>query len=89
MKEILTKYQDEITEINGNPEWWVFDGVAAHFNYEILMAEAEEIGYKRGKRGEQRRRNDLFLEDEHGNIIFNTEGPETILDWLKTKIKWD
>lgn len=31
--------------------WWVFDEVTldAAFRYDIFMAEAEEIGYKRGK----------------------------------------
>jgi type I restriction enzyme M protein len=39
---------------------WVFAHVALDFEYSIFMAEAENIGYKRTKRGEKPRPNDLF-----------------------------
>jgi len=88
-QEIVTKYQDEIAEINANQDWWIFGEVSKHFDYEIFMAQAEEIGYKRSKRGDQKRPNELFQEDEHGNIIIDTRNPKTILDWLKLKVRWD
>lgn len=87
-QEIVAKYQDEITEINANQDWWVFGEVSKHFDYEIFMAQAQEIGYKRSKRGEQKRPNDLFQGDEHGNTIIDTENPKTILDSLRLKVRW-
>lgn len=88
-QEIITKYQDELAEINANQDWWVFGEVSKHFDYEIFMAEAEEIGYKRTKRGEQKRPNELFQEDERGNTIINIKDPKTVLDSLKLKVRWD
>lgn len=88
-KEIVAKYQDEISGINGNPDWWIFGEVSKHFDYDIFLAEAEEIGYKRTKRGELKRPNELFQEDSHGNIVINIKEPKTILDWLKLKVQWD
>jgi len=88
-QQILVKYRDEIIEAANNQDWWVFGEVTKHFNYEIFMAEAEEIGYKRTKRREQERPNELFQTDEHGNILIDTEDPNTILDWVKIKVKWD
>jgi type I restriction enzyme M protein len=88
-KEIIMKYQDEIREVNGNQNWWVFGEVSKHFDYEIFMAEAEEIGYKRTKRGEQKRPNMLFQESESGSIITDIDNPKAVLDFLKLKVKWD
>jgi len=88
-REIVAKYQDEITEINANQDWWIFGEVSKYFDYEIFMAEAEDIGYKRTTRGEQKRPNELFQEDDHGNIVIDTKNPKTILDWVKLKVKWD
>ena len=88
-KEIVDKYQDEISEINGNHNWWIFGEVSKHFDYDIFLAEAEEIGYKRTKRGELKRPNELFQEDSHGNTVIGIDEPKTILDWLKLKVKWD
>jgi type I restriction enzyme M protein len=70
-KELLEKYQEEIKDIakydNDTKDvfgyyniWWVFGEVSKHFNYSIFMAEAENIGYKRTKRGEKPMPNDLF-----------------------------
>lgn len=87
--EIITKYQDEISEINTNQEWWVFGEVSKHLNYEIFMAEADEIGYKRTKRGDQKQPNELFQENECGNIIIDIENPKAILDFLKPGVRWD
>ncbi|MCZ9960413.1 hypothetical protein OFQ54_00985 [Brachyspira hyodysenteriae] len=38
-------------------------------NYSILMAEAENIGYKRTKRGEKIMPNDLYRMNNKGEII--------------------
>jgi type I restriction enzyme M protein len=69
--EILEKYNDEIinyckidkdlTEIFGfyNTRW-VFGKVSECLDYKICMAEAENVGYKRTKRGEKTAPNDLY-----------------------------
>ena len=40
--------------------WWVFGEVAQKLNYDVFMAEADNIGYKRTKRGEKNMPNDLY-----------------------------
>jgi len=67
---LLTKYSEEIeslskydkdTEVFGfYNAWWVFGEVAQELNYDIFMAEAENVGYKRTKRGENPMPNDLY-----------------------------
>jgi type I restriction enzyme M protein len=70
-KELLEKYPEEIKEVvkydNDTKNifgyfntWWVFGEVSKHFDYPIFMAEAENVGYKRTKRGEKPMPNDLF-----------------------------
>lgn len=89
VQEIISKYNYEIAEIHRNKDWWIFGEVSKHLDYEILMAECDEIGYKRTKRGEQKRPNELFQEDDHRNIIIDIRSPKTVLDNLKLKIIWD
>ena len=70
IKELLKKYKDEIallskyereTEIFGfYNAWWVFGEVSKELDYDIFMAEAENVGYKRTKRGENKMPNDLY-----------------------------
>jgi len=85
--EILKdKYSDEIKQ--ADKEWWVFGEVAKEINYPIFMAHTEEIGYKRGVRGEEKRPNQLFQQDEEGNIIIDITNPKTILDYLRKQVKW-
>jgi type I restriction enzyme M protein len=69
-KELLTKYTDEINSISIYDKetqifgfynsWWVFGEVAKELDYDIFMAEAENVGYKRTKRGENPMPNDLY-----------------------------
>jgi type I restriction enzyme M protein len=70
-KKICSRYQDEIKELCKHDKdttdvfgfyntWWVFGEVAKEFDYDIFMAEAENVGYKRSKRGEKIMPNDLF-----------------------------
>ena len=40
--------------------WWVFDEVVKEFDYDIFLADVENIGYKRTKRGEKETQNDLY-----------------------------
>lgn len=79
-KEIIEKYKSELDELCKfdkdttdvfsfyNP-WWVFGEVAKHLDYDIFMAEAENVGYKRTKRGEKSMPNDLFDLEFAPNIL--------------------
>lgn len=69
-KELLEKYSEEIDSISKFEKetnvfgfynaWWVFGEVAKELDYDIFMAEAENVGYKRTKRGENPMPNDLY-----------------------------
>lgn len=71
--------------------WWVFGEVATQLNYDVFMAEAENIGYKRYKKNrsiaDKPMPNELFrvIGDK---IIFDDGKVETILDYMRT-IHWD
>lgn len=69
-KELLIKYSEEIDNLSKFEKetnvfgfynaWWVFGEVAKELDYDIFMAEAENVGYKRTKRGENPMPNDLY-----------------------------
>jgi len=69
-KELLTKYSEEIDSISKYEKetkvfgfynaWWVFGEVSKELDYDIFMAEGENVGYKRTKRGENPMPNDLY-----------------------------
>ncbi len=70
-KVLVEKYRDELKELckydNDTKDafgfvntWWVFGEVAKELNYKIFMAEVENVGYKRTKRGEKLMPNELF-----------------------------
>lgn len=70
VKMLLEKFSEEIDSISKFEKetdvfgfynaWWVFGEVAKELDYDIFMAEAENVGYKRTKRGENPMPNDLF-----------------------------
>ena len=70
IKELLEKYSNEILSLSKYEKetdvfgfynaWWVFGEVANELDYNIFMAEAENVGYKRTKRGENKMPNDLY-----------------------------
>ena len=68
--------------------WWVFGEVASKLNYSVFMAEAENIGYKRTKRGERSMPNELYRTDTNGDILFDDGIENTILDIMR-KIDWN
>lgn len=68
--------------------WWVFGEVASKLNYSLFVAEAENIGYKRTKRGEKAMPNDLYRVDASGDILIDDNIEETILDEMR-KITWN
>ena len=98
VKEIIEKYKDELkelckhdndtTDVFGSVNtWWVFGEVAKELNYNIFMAEVENIGYKRTTRGERTMPNELFRVDANGEILVDDTIMETVLDHLRT-IEW-
>lgn len=103
IKELLEKYTSEIealskfdkslvwilvTEYREN-EWWVFGEVSKALNYEIFMAEVENVGYKRTKRWEKSMPNELFRLDEKWEIILDDWVLETALDYMRKEVNWD
>ncbi len=72
IKALLSKYSEEIAKLSKYEKetnvfgfynaWWVFGEVAkaSEIDYAIFMAEAENVGYKRTKRGENPMPNDLY-----------------------------
>ena len=92
-KELLKKYSEEIdslckfekeTNVFGfYNAWWVFGEVANELDYDIFMAEAENVGYKRTKRGENPMPNDLF-DIEYAPQTLNTK---YIIDGYEKDIK--
>ncbi|WP_288550001.1 N-6 DNA methylase [uncultured Brachyspira sp.] len=85
----LCKYDKDTKDIFGYVNsYWVFGELSKELNYSILMAEAENIGYKRTKRGEKIMPNELYRINDNGEIIVDDDKKETILDYLRD-IKWD
>lgn len=97
--EIIIKYREDLEDLCNYDKdtqsifgfvntWWVFGEVAKTLNYQIFMAEAENVGFKRSKRGEKPMPNDLFRVDADGNVIVDDGIEETILDYMR-KLQWD
>lgn len=99
VKQLIEKYQDELIELcKYDAEtkdvfgfvntYWVFGEVAKELNYKVFMAEVENVGYKRTKRGEKPMPNELYRTDEN-NLVLVDDGVElTALDFMR-KINWD
>jgi len=83
VKPLLEKYSEEIDSVSKFEKetdvfgfynaWWVFGEVAKELDYDIFMAEAENVGYKRTKRGENPMPNDLF-DLEYAPYQLDTKG---------------
>lgn len=79
IKSLLEKYADEIKDLSKYDKetdafgfynaWWVFGEVTKEMDYDIFMAKAENVGYKRTKRGENPMPNDLFDLEYAPNIL--------------------
>lgn len=70
-EELIEKYRSELIDLCSLDKetfesfghvntWWVFGEVAAKQNYDVFMAEVDNIGYKRTNRGEKEMPNELF-----------------------------
>lgn len=83
VKSLLEKYFEEIDSVSKFEKetdvfgfynaWWVFGEVAKELDYAIFMGEAENVGYKRTKRGENPMPNDLF-DLEYAPYQLDTKG---------------
>ena len=98
-KELTEKYKDELEELckydNDTKDvfgfvntWWVFGEVAKELNYKIFMAEVENIGYKRTKRGEKPMPNELYRLNDKDEVLVDDGKKETALDCLR-EVLWD
>ncbi len=97
--ELINKYRAELEYLCTHDKdtqdafdfvntWWVFGEVSAKLKYEIFMAEAENVGYKRTKRGENKMPNELFRVNNNNELILDDGISTTILDYIRS-IKWD
>ena len=85
----LCKYDNDTKDVFGFVNtWWVFGEVARESNYKIFMAEVENVGYKRTKRGEKPMPNELYRTDKDGKVLVDDGKLETALDYMR-KIEWD
>lgn len=98
-KELLSKYEEECIELcryDRDTEkefgyvntWWVFEEVANDLDYDICMAEVDNIGFKRTKRGEKKQPNDLYRLNENGEVLTDDGTMSTVLDYLRN-INWE
>jgi type I restriction enzyme M protein len=83
--------QPKMQPLNHANAWWVFGEVVDDptFRYDIFMAQAEEIGYKRGKGNRyQSRRNDLFSCDDPNDLLHSIrpDAPDAILGALRAHV---
>ncbi len=85
----LCKYDNDTKDVFGFVNtWWVFGEVAKELNYKIFMAEVENVGYKRTKRGEKPMPNELYRINDNGMVLVDDGIKETALDHLRD-VKWD
>lgn len=84
--ELIEKYRSELEDLCSLDKdtfdsfghvntWWVFGEVAQKLNYDVFMAEVDNIGYKRTKRGEKEMPNELF-ELEYAPLKLNVSAVE-------------
>ncbi|MCH5155285.1 MAG: N-6 DNA methylase [Clostridiales bacterium] len=76
--------------------WWVFEKVSRELNYDVFMAETENIGYKRYTKNkvvlEKAMPNELYRShiDANGNEVIDVDDgvKTTILDYMR-EINWN
>ena len=87
--ELLCKPDKDTKETFGHVNtWWVFSEVAKALDYNVFVAEAQSIGYKRSKRGEKDAPNDLYRTGAYGKALIDDSINLTILDAMRD-IEWD
>jgi Type I restriction-modification system methyltransferase subunit len=60
LRDLCTFDKDTVESFGHVNTWWVFSEVAPQLNYDVFMAEVDNVGYKRTKRGEKEMPNELF-----------------------------
>ena len=96
---LITKYSEELNDFCNIDKdtaesfgfvntWWVFGEVVSESDYNIFMAEAENIGYKRSKRGEKLMQNDLYRTNTSNQILVDDGINTAILDYMR-ELQWD
>ncbi len=86
---IKETYEDILSELLKNIDWWVFSKVSRRLDYKIFMAHADEIGYKRSKKqGELHRPNELFATSLSA-AKNGTDSIPNILDSFLALKPWD
>lgn len=90
--EALCSFDKDTKDVFGSVNtWWVFGEVSEKLNYDVFMAEVDNIGYKRYKKNksvtDKPMPNELFriLNDK---IVLDDGVLETILDYIRV-LKWD
>lgn len=97
--DLIKKYKDELKDLckydNDSKDvfgfvntWWVFGEGAKELDYKIFMAEVENVGYKRTKRGENPMPNELYRVNDKNEVLVDDGIKETALDYLR-EIVWD
>ena len=97
VKELLEKYKAEIEEVSSIDKdtidlfghcntWWVFGEVSKEIDYKIFMAEAENVGYKRTKRGPKPMPNELF-DVESAPLNLDTKTVQKHFDEIVNELK--
>jgi len=72
--EELCKFDKDTVDIFGHVNtWWVFGEIINKLSYDVFMAEADNIGYKRTKRGEKEMPNDLYVLEYAPDTIDKTK----------------
>jgi len=66
----------------------VFGCVAKELNYQVFMAEVENVGYKRTKSRINSMPNELFRVNDAGTVLVDDGIKSTVLDYLRDII-WD
>lgn len=87
--DLLSALDKDTKETFGHVNtWWVFSEVAKALDYNVFVAEAQSIGYKRSKRGEKDAPNDLYRADTYDKTLIDDGINLTILDAMRD-IEWD
>jgi type I restriction enzyme M protein len=85
----LCKYDNDTRDVFGFVNtWWVFGEVAKKIDYKIFMAEVENVGYKRTKRGEKTMPNELYRVNGNHEVLVDDGKKISALDHLREVI-WD
>ena len=89
IQKLKNKYKEDIKEIDN--DWWVFSRVSEELDYPIYEVVSKNIGYKRTKRSERIRPNELFqikVKDGKKQFRVDVKNPSTILEEMRRDIKW-